>query len=378
MKIFILHDRIKIKAAFIMPFIVLLNILFSGNIWAQRITVDGNTFKVYGKEIFMNGVNTPWDHWNDFGGNYDHSFWDTEFQKIRQAGGNSSRIWISCNGDVGIDISETGLVSGATQDHWEDLDDMFALAAEHQVYIMATLISFDHTKNTYKKYQSWRNMLKDAANVNSYVTNYVIPFINRYKDNPYLWCIDVCNEIEWMHDNTECGNIPWENLQYFIARVAAAVHENSEVLVTMGSAAVKWNGTCPECIGNFYSDQNLQAQFNSTKAFLDFYSPHFYGWTVRYFGNFALDKTPDYYGINDRPCMVGENPAKGVFDQDTSRHNILVIPISEAYIKTYQQGWKGLLVWTSNGVDRNGTLMDCTVGLTAFQKQYPDLVSPKP
>ena len=378
MKLFILHNRIKIKATFIMPLIVLLNILFSGKIWAQRITVDGNNFKVYGKEIFMNGVNTPWDHWNDFGGNYDHSFWDTEFQKIRQAGGNASRIWISCNGDVGIDISETGLVSGATQDHWEDLDDMFTLAAEHQVYIMATLISFDHTKNTYKKYQSWRNMLKDAANVNSYVTNYVIPFINRYKDNPYLWCIDVCNEIEWMHDNTECGNIPWENLQYFIARVAAAVHENSEVLITMGSAAVKWNGNCPECIGNFYSDQNLQAQFNSTKAFLDFYSPHFYGWTVRYFGNFALDKTPDYYGINDRPCMVGENPAKGVFDQDTLRHNILVIPISEAYIKTYQQGWKGLLVWTSNGVDRNGTLMDCAVGLTAFQKKYPDLVSPKP
>jgi len=358
--------------------LIILLIILSGTICAQRITVDGNTFKVYDKEIFMNGVNTPWDSWNDFGGDYDHNFWNTEFQEIRQAGGNSSRIWISCNGDVGIDISETGLISGATQDHWEDLDDMFALAAEHQVYIMATLISFDHTKNTYKKYQSWRNMLKDTANVSSYVNNYVIPFIDRYKDNPYLWCIDVCNEIEWMHDNTECGNIPWENLQYFIARVAAAVHKNSTVLVTMGSAAVKWNGTCPECIANFYSDQNLQSQYNSKEAFLDFYSPHFYGWTVRYFGNFALDKTPDYYGINDRPCMVGENPAKGVFNQDTSRYNILVIPISEAYIKTYQQGWKGLLVWTSNGVDRNGNLTDCSPGLTAFQKQYPELVSPKP
>ena len=358
--------------------LIILLIILSGTICAQRITVDGNTFRVSGKEIFMNGVNTPWDNWNDFGGDYDHNFWNTEFQEIRQAGGNASRIWISCNGDVGIDISETGLVSGASEDHWKDLDDMFALAAEHQVYIMATLTSFDHTKNTYKKYQSWRNMLKDTANVSSYVNNYVIPFINRYKDNPYLWCIDVCNEIEWMHDNTECGNIPWENLQYFIARVAAAVHENSTVLVTMGSAAVKWNGTCPECIGNFYSDQNLQAQYNSKEAFLDFYSPHFYGWTVRYFGNFALDKTPDYYGINDRPCMVGENPAKGVFNQDTLRHNILVIPISEAYIRTYQQGWKGLLVWTSTGVDRNGTLMDCAVGLTAFQKQYPELVSPKP
>jgi len=358
--------------------IFFLSIILSGTIRAQRITIEGNTFIVYDKEIFINGVNTPWDNWNDFGGNYDHDFWNTEFQEIRQAGGNASRIWITCNGDVGIDISETGLVSGATQDHWEDLDDMFALASENQVYIMATLISFDHTKNTYKKYQYWRNMLKDTANVSSYVTNYVIPFISRYKDNPYLWCIDVCNEIEWMHDNTECGNIPWENLQYFIARVAAAVHENSTVLVTMGSAAVKWNGNCPECITNFYSDQNLQKQYNSRDAFLDFYSPHFYGWTVRYFGNFALDKTPDYYGINDRPCMIGENPAKGVFDQDSSRHNILVIPVNEAYIKTYQQGWKGLMVWTSNGVDRNGSLVDCAAGLTAFKNKYPELVSPKP
>jgi hypothetical protein len=358
--------------------VIILVIFFSGNIYAQRISIDGTSFKVWGKEIFMNGVNTPWDNWNDFGGNYEHNFWDTEFQKIREAGGNASRIWITCNGDVGINISETGLVSGATDEHWKDLDDMFALAEKHQVYIMATLISFDHTKNTYKKYESWRNMLADDANVISYIDNYVIPFINRYKNNPYLWCIDICNEPEWMHDNTECGNIPWERLQYFAARVAAAVHENSAVLVTLGSAGVKWNGTCPNCLGNFYSDQNLQSQYSSSKAFLDFYSPHFYGWNVRYFGNFALDKSPADYGINDRPCMIGENPARGVFRQDSTGRNILEVPITEAYIKTYHNGWKGLLVWTSNGVDRNGTLTDCGPGLTAFQKKYPDLVSPNP
>jgi hypothetical protein len=378
MKILNFHQRSNALININFLLIIVLLIVFSDILRAQRITVDGNIFKVYGKEIFMNGVNTPWNHWNDFGGNYDHSFWDTEFQEIRQAGGNSSRIWITCNGDVGINISETGFVFSATDEHWEDLNDMFALAAKHQVYIMATLISFDHTKNTYKKYESWRKMFADTTNVSSYVSNYVIPFINRYKDNPYLWCIDICNEPEWMHDNTECGNIPWERLQYFAARVAAAVHENSPVLVTLGSAGVKWNGTCPNCLGNFYSDENLQLQYNSPKAFLDFYSPHFYGWNVRYFGNFALDKSPADYGINDRPCMIGENPAMGVFNQDTTRLNILVVPISEAYIKTYQQGWKGLLVWTSNGVDRNGTLMDCAVGLTAFQKQYPELVSPKP
>jgi hypothetical protein len=362
---------------FVFLFMIFL-VSFPGEILSQKITVVGNTFRVYDKEIFINGVNTPWDNWNDFGGNYDHSFWDTEFQEIRQAGGNASRIWISCNGDVGINISDTGTIIGATQEHWEDLDDMFALAAEHQVYIMATLISFDHTKNTYNNYQRWRNMLADTANVSSYVNNYVIPFINRYKDNPYLWCIDVCNEIEWMHENQECGKIAWEKLQYFVARVAAAVHENSSVPVTVGSAAVKWNSNCSGCEGNFWSDQNLQAQYNSPEAYLDFYSPHFYGWVVRWFGNFALDKTPDNYGINDRPCMVGENPAKGVFTQNTSGQNVLVVPISEAYIKTYQQGWKGLMVWTSNGVDDNGSLTDCGPGLTAFHNQYPELVSPSP
>jgi hypothetical protein len=367
------------KRSFILKVIlsVLLFMMYAGNVLSQRITVDGTQFQVYGREIFMNGVNTPWDSWNDFGGKYDPDFWDAEFRKIRQAGGNASRIWISCNGDVGIDISPEGRVSGATPSHWEDLDDMFALAAKHQVYIMATLISFDHTKDTHDTYQCWRNMYADTANVSSYVTHYVIPFINRYKDNPYLWCIDICNEIEWVHDNTECGKIAWNRLQYFAARIAAAVHENSAVLVTLGSAGVKWNGTCANCLGNFWSDRNLQAQYPSSKAFLDFYSPHYYGWNVRYFGNFALDRSPADYGIDDRPCMIGENPARGVFRQDSARRNILEVPISEAYIKTYENGWKGLLVWTSNGVDRNGTLEDCGPGLTAFQEKYPALVSPK-
>jgi uncharacterized protein (TIGR02145 family) len=359
-------------------FSVLLFTICPVTLSSQRITIDGNKFHVYGKEIFINGVNTPWDNWNDFGGNYDHNFWDTEFQEIRQAGGNASRIWITCNGDVGINITTAGYVLGATTSHWEDLDDMFALAAEHQIYIMATLTSFDHTKNTYTKYQSWRNMLADTACVSSYITNYVIPFINRYKDNPYLWCIDVCNEIEWMHENAECGNISWNSLQYFVARVATAVHENSPVLVTLGSAAVKWNSTCAGCEGNFWSDQNLQARYHSPEAFLDFYSPHFYGWVVRWFGNFAADRTPDSYGINDRPCLVGENPAKGVYKQNTSGQDELVIPISEAYIRTYQQDWKGLMVWTSNGVDGNGSLVNCGVGLTAFKNRFPDLVSPVP
>jgi hypothetical protein len=354
----------------------MLILLWTANLVAQRIKVQGNRFYIGGKEIFINGVNTPWNNWNDFGGEYDHEFWDAEFQRITEAKGNATRIWISCNGDVGIEISDSGLVTGATPAHWENLEDLFQLARKHQIYIMATLISFDHTFDKYIKYQRWRKMLTESQNIDSYIDNYVIPFVRRFGDNPYLWSIDVCNEIEWMHENSEKGNLPWNCLQYFAARVAAAVHENSNVLVTLGSAAVKWNSDSPGCEGNFWSDQKLQVQYNSPKAYLDFYSPHFYGWVVRWFGNFAVDKAPRDYGLADRPCVIGENPAKGVYLQKKAGFDELVVPIEEAYIKAYQNGWSGLMIWTSNGVDRLGSLEDSRAGLEAFYQLYPKLVFP--
>jgi hypothetical protein len=72
--------------------------------------------------------------------------------------------------------------------------------------------------------------------------------------------------------------------------------------------------------------------------------------------------------------MIGENPAKGVFDD--SANPKLVIPASEMFLKSYQNGWKGLLPWTSNGVDRNGNLDDFSKGLKRFKESYPELIEP--
>ena len=93
---------------------------------SPRIKTEGTRFVVGTKEIVMNGVNTPWDDWNDFGGKYDSNFWDSEFAKIRQAGGNCSRIWISCDGEIGINIDSTGYISGATEAHWQNIKDMLS------------------------------------------------------------------------------------------------------------------------------------------------------------------------------------------------------------------------------------------------------------
>lgn len=339
---------------------------------AQRIAVQGNKFVVEGKEIFMNGANTPWNSWNDFGGNYKSTWWDAEFARIKNAGGNSTRIWITCNGTVGVTISPDGTITGATNAFWANLDDMFLLAKKNKIYIKATLISFDHFKNSNTTFQSWRNMVLSDDKVSSFVEKYAVPFVKRYNDNPYLWAVDICNEIEWVNQDEADGKIAWNRLQYFIARVASAIHENSQVLVTLGSAAVKWNS--PKGEGNYWSDASLKAQYNKENARLDFYSPHFYGWTVKWFGNFAVDKSPADYGINDRPCVIGENPAKGVFN-DGATPSLVVSP-DQMFLASYNKGWKGLMPWTSNGVDGNGNLTDFSTGLLAFKKAHPELVDP--
>lgn len=345
---------------------------------SQRIKVDGTRFVVGNKEIIMNGVNTPWDKWNDFGGKYDHDFWDKEFAKIHEIGGNCSRIWISCDGEVGINIDSTGFVSGATEAHWKNLEDMFSLAQTHQIYIMATMLSFDHTKSSHPNFMRWRKMIDNPDNVKSYLENYVTPFVEKFKDNPYLWSIDACNEIEWVNQDQDNAKMSWEKLQYLVANMAVVVHQKSDILFTLGSAAIKWNCDLPKPFeGNYWNDKNLQKQNPSSLARLDFYSPHYYGWVVQSFGNFCTEKTPDDYAINDRPCMVGENPALGIFIQIPQQPDSLVVPIEDAFIKSYENGWKGLMVWTSNGVDRFGSLDNCGPGLKAFHEKYPELIFPK-
>ncbi|MBN2441192.1 MAG: dockerin type I repeat-containing protein [Spirochaetales bacterium] len=334
---------------------------------AQRIYVENATLKVNGNPIFINGANTPWDNWNDFGGSYDHNWWNTEFGRIKNAGGNATRIWITCSGEVGINIDSSGYISGATQAHWDNLADLFQLAQANQIYILATLISFDHTKNTYTTYQRWRNMYSSTSNVNSFVTNYVVPFVNRFKNNPYLFAIEPCNEIEWVNQDSTNAQLPWSTLQYFCARVVAAVHENSDILATIG-VSMKWQtDVYSGSEGNQFSDAMLRAQYNDSDVYLDVYSPHFYDWVTDWFGNPCNSTNVSAYGLTDKPVIIGELPANGVGG----------ISINNCYINGYANGLQGLMPWTSNGVDSNGSL-DSGLGnaLTNFKNSHPGLVYP--
>ena len=46
----------------------------------------------------------------------------------------------------------------------------------------------------------------------------------------------------------------------------------------------------------------------------------------------------------------------------------------ECYQKAFEQGWQGLMVWTSNGVDGNGSKLDSKPGTDWIYNNYPHLV----
>lgn len=90
-----------------------------------RVGIDGTKFVVDGKELWINGVNTPWQNWNDFGGNFDPDFWDNHFAELHEAGVNATRIWVNCNGMSIVRLRTDGTVQAIDEQHWTDLDTLF-------------------------------------------------------------------------------------------------------------------------------------------------------------------------------------------------------------------------------------------------------------
>lgn len=302
-----------------------------------NIYVDGDKFMLGGKEIWLNGMNAPWQSWDDFGGSYKAQYWEEVFSMMHEDGFNSCRIWINCSGDKAIDIDENGYVSGASEKHWQDLDSLFSLAAENEIYIMATLMSFDHFKNNKK--ERWRAMMKDTDKIDSYINNYVIPFCKRYDDNDYIWSIDLINEPDWVFENEECGKISWECLGDYFARACAAIHENTDdMLVTIGFAMIKYNS--PKYEGDYGSDEFLRSRYNNENAYVDFNSTHYYDWMATWFGcPFVV--SAEEFGIDlSKPRVVGECSHEGI------KALRQIKPIEECYEWAYNNGWNGVMVWT--------------------------------
>ena len=312
---------------------------------SAKVTVDGTKFMVGDKELWLNGVNAPWDKWNDFGGGFNFEFWQDHFQKLHNSGVNAARIWIVCNGDVGMLISADGTFDGATTAHWEDLDNLFYLAEQYQIYIMATVQSFDNFKDSNQNYNAWRALIQDSDKTDRFVDNYIVPFVQRYGKSDYFWSVDLCNEPDWIVENDECGKLDWLYLEQYYAKAAAAIHANSDVLVTVGMGMIKYNSDSQQ--GNKISDSELQSvlsgdKYDKSLAYVDFYSTHWYTWMQGMWG-YPFGESPTDFGLDGtKPSVIGECPAVAS-DSD--------FDITSAYEEAYNNGWNGVFAWKTSGQD---------------------------
>ncbi len=358
--------------------------------FAQFVSINSSNIFVVGNcPIYFNGANTPWESWNDFGGTYNSAKWTQNMVDLKNNGINSARIWFSCNGGGQPSINGSGVTTGVSAAFWSNCDNLFAAAQANGIYIQATMMSFDHTKNGNPNATNWQNMLNSQANVQTFVNTYVIPFVNRYKTNPYLWSIDACNEIEWIYENrvgngdgSQWAGATYAILQRYVAILADGVHNNprtdgSTVLVSVGSASVKWNGTklpngSTNPDGNKWDDASLKAQYNQPKAILDFYSPHYYGWMNSNYSS-PFQRTPTQYGMNDKACVVAEMPSRDPLPTPA-------MTLTTAYTNLKTGGWQGHLPWTANittGLTAEiGDLADFGAAALAFKTANPTLVVP--
>jgi len=328
-----------------------------------RVTIDGTQFKVNGKELWINGVNTPWQNWNDFGGNFDEAFWDTHFAELHENGVNASRIWVNCNGMSIVRLKSDGTVQAVDEEHWTHLDKLFELAEKHEIYIMATFLSFDHFKDGNTGCEKFRQMVSDDTATQSYIDSYVIPFVERYGQNPYLWSIDLMNEPDWVHENAECGKVGWDKLSNFFAKCTAAIHENSDELVTVGLGMIKYNSD--KFDGNYVSDEYMTS-LAGEKACLDFYSTHYYFWQNAYMG-YPFEQSPVSFGLDGtKPSVIGESAVVSESGRTAEQD----------YENAYNNGWNGVMAWTSNGVDNCGSLEELRPAVTKMRDMIKEKIFP--
>ncbi|MCL2627950.1 MAG: cellulase (glycosyl hydrolase family 5) [Oscillospiraceae bacterium] len=342
----------------------------------HRISIVDGEFRVDNgtRRIWINGVNVAWHNWNDFDSNYNEAWWDGHFAELRANGINAARVWINCNNDNGvIIIDDDGMVSGVKDEHWDALDKFFISAERHGIYLMPTFTSFDHFKS--RNAESWRNLVKSDAAIDSYIEHFTLPFLTRYGDNPFLWSIDLMNEPDWVHEDAACGKLDWKDISRFFARNTAAIRENSSVLVTVGMAFPKYNADGSGYEGNKVSDTFLQSIYANENARLDFWSPHYYDWVGRWYG-IPFTSSPfgsrnqGGWGLCDsRPAILAEHSGNGS-DGFT---------LTEDYLNLFENGWQGAMAWTSNNTatgDGMGGMANIGPATRNIAELHPQLVFP--
>jgi hypothetical protein len=339
--------------------------LLAGLLPAPAAAASPDRITIRGKDLFMNGVNMAWNNFGRDLTQYDSAVFGDMFRNLAEAGGNSVRWWVHCDGQATPSFDAQGKVTGMPEQAFANLGRILDQAAAHKVLVMPALWSFDMANSNRAK------LITDTAYTNSYILTVLDPLVRRYRGHPGLLAWEICNEPEWMldDDGSTTQRVTKVQLQRFHGMLAAAIHRaDPGALVTTGSASLKWCSTDAAAKGIYFSDQALQAATGGdAQAKLDFYQVHYYDWMRGSGWTYSpWDKRRAAWGL-DKPVIIGEFPAKGEAGY---------LDAVQMHVRSVDSGYAGVMSWAylDNRADKVGAWADAKPGVAAIYAKIPQAI----
>ncbi len=292
---------------------------------------------------FLLGMNYAWaDFGADFGGiagwgqNGVSSGLDEHAKNLatmRKSGAGVLRWWMMPDfRSDGVEFDGSDKPSGLGGSMAEDLQEALRLADEADINLMLCLFSFDAFFPTREvggqKVRGISPMVRDVSSRALLINNVIRPLAKVVQGSAYAHRViawDVINEPEWaMMGPSPYGDpgydpmpnidaVTHQEMETFVREVTVALHEETDSLVTVGSAAVKWAHAW-KTVG------------------IDFYQPHVYNWIDQYW---PYDNPPSMYDLADKPVVIGEFPVEGLSG----------VPLETMFETLYQVGYAGAMPW---------------------------------
>lgn len=295
------------------------------------------------KTRFLHGVNYAWHSFgSDFGGIQQWGMpgvsgmpeVSNELADMKKHGSNVVRWWIFADlrGD-GMMLDANGTPVGLGGTFLQDLRQALDLAAEHDLYLMLTVFSFDAFRPTKtvsgRLFPGIKSIAVDSAKRQALMKNVIAPMAAAAEASPNrkrLIAWDLINEPEWamkgpsLHGDpdfepmSDIEAVSHEEMQTFLADLTATLKANSRALITVGGSAIKWK--------NAWS-----------KLDLDFYQFHIYDWVHQ---QWPYHKSPREYGISGKPVVMGEFPLNGLSG----------ITVNDLLTSWFEDGYAGGISWS--------------------------------
>ncbi|MDJ0752568.1 MAG: PT domain-containing protein [Ardenticatenaceae bacterium] len=332
------------------------------------------------------GVNLPWFNGGfgaDFGTveewgqhTYDHDQVEAIFAELSASGVNSVRWWVFADGRGTPEFDAAGNVIGLDNTTAATMADALVLANQYDIHLQFNLWSFSMLFGEgfagVPASSGHGDLVYSEEKLDGFLNNALIPLLQTPTSDGYTIgshpkaVFDIINEpeyaiAEFIVEANVAQPVSLADMQRFVARISATIHENGGAPTTVGSAALKFvSDNVLGGYGNIWTDDQL-TRF-APNGYLDFYSAHYYPWMDGdgiWWSYNPLDYTVEELGI-DKPLVIGEMPA------------IMAENLTEAL---YDRGYAGAFIWSYEPVDTNGSWADAQSAYASFAAAHGDALS---